>query len=106
MQVKTDENSLIVAYAIVGQLEGGIEVDAPDDFINNFKPKYYMLQNNKVIVNPDYTEPSESSDEPSNPTAEQIALTALAQGCSGGLERIKSLEESVTALAQDLGDEK
>lgn len=40
------------------------------------------------------------------PTPEQIALTALAQGCSKSLERIKSLEESTTALAQDLGDKK
>lgn len=40
------------------------------------------------------------------PTSEQIALTALAQGYSGILECIKSLEESVTALAQDLGDGK
>lgn len=52
-------------------------------------------------------EESQSKQETTiKPTPEQIALTALAQGYSKSLERIKSLEESTTALAQDLGDEK
>lgn len=106
MQIKVDKDSLIIAYASIGQLEDGIEFDVPSDFIKNFRSKYYMLQNGTVIVNPDYTEASKLDVESSDPTAEQISLTTLAEGYSENLAHIKSLEESVTELAKNLEEKK
>lgn len=57
MQILTNTNDEIINYAIVGGFEDGIEIENyPNDFINNFKPRYYVFESNEVKVNKDYKE--------------------------------------------------
>lgn len=69
MQILVNENNLITSYAIVGGFEDGIEIDdsiVPQDFTQNYKPKYYSYQNEQIIVNPNYQ--TETPVQPTTPT--------------------------------------
>ena len=57
MQILLNGEREITNYAIVGGFEDGIEIDnIPDNFIVNFKPRYYVFESNEVKVNKDYKE--------------------------------------------------
>ena len=61
MQISIDKNNLIVGFAEVGGFEDGIEIDdsiIPQDFIQVFKPKYFLYQNEQIVTNPNYEEES------------------------------------------------
>lgn len=67
MQISLDKNNLIVGFAEVGGFEDGIEIDdsiIPQDFIQMFKPKYFLYQNEQIVVNPNYEEKSNTSYTP------------------------------------------
>lgn len=103
MELLVNDNDEIIGYASVGSC-GGIEIDnniLPEGFEASFVPSFYLYQNNEIVKNPDYTTLPDQPVKPAEPTSEQVALTALAQGCSGSLARIKTLEQSVTDLSKD-----
>lgn len=54
---------MITAYCMVGDIPGSVEYDniVPDDFEINFKPSFYMLQNDEIIENSNYVEPTDTS---------------------------------------------
>ena len=57
MQILLNGEREITNYAIIGGFEDGIEIDSiPDNFIVNFKPRYYLFEDNEIIVNKDYKE--------------------------------------------------
>ena len=59
MRILLNDNDEIIGYAIVGGLEGDFEISddiIPLEFTKTFKPKYYLYQNEKIIVNPSYEE--------------------------------------------------
>lgn len=57
MEVLLNDNNEIYSFAVVGGFEDGIEItNYPSDFINNFKPRYYVFESNEVKVNKDYKE--------------------------------------------------
>lgn len=69
MQILINTNDEIINYALVGGFEDGVEVDdsiVPQDFTQNYKPKYYLYQNEQIIVNPNYQ--SETPVQPTTPT--------------------------------------
>ncbi|KYH14872.1 DUF2977 domain-containing protein [Staphylococcus kloosii] len=69
MRILINENNEIVGYATVGGLEGDFEIDdsiVPQDFAQNYKPKYYLYQNEQIIVNPNYQ--TETPVQPTTPT--------------------------------------
>lgn len=75
-----NENSEIVGYAMFGSIDGGREFNGPvpENFEDNFKPNYYLLQDNEIAVNPDYQEPEVTiPDAPTGPSAEMLAINAL-----------------------------
>lgn len=51
MKVIIDDECRIIAYAQMGEIDGFIEVDVPDEFVDNFKPEYYKYDNGNVILN-------------------------------------------------------
>ncbi|MBD1502797.1 DUF2977 domain-containing protein [Weissella cibaria] len=51
MKVIIDDECRIIAYAQTGEIDGFIEVDVPDEFVDNFKPEYYKYDNGNVILN-------------------------------------------------------
>lgn len=80
MELLVNSNDEILAYATVGGIDGGQEYngDIPDDFEDNFKQNYYLLQDNEIAVNPDYQEPEVTiPDAPTGPSAEMLAINAL-----------------------------
>jgi len=57
VQILVNNKNEIVSFAIVGGFEDGIEItNYPNDFINNFKPRYYLFEDNEIKVNKDYKE--------------------------------------------------
>lgn len=64
MQILLNDESEITNYAIVGGFEDGIEIENyPNDFINNFKPRYYVFSDNEVKVNKNYKEKTDEMYE-------------------------------------------
>lgn len=59
MQIRINENNEITDYVGVGSIEGGQEYagEVPEAFYLNFKPSYYLLQDNEIVINPNYEEP-------------------------------------------------
>ncbi|MDN3207842.1 DUF2977 domain-containing protein [Pediococcus pentosaceus] len=70
MLIKINDQNLILEYTTIGGLPDSIEYTGtiPDDFEINFKPSFYMLQDDQIIENPDYVEPTDTppDDEPTN----------------------------------------
>lgn len=70
MKVKVNDNNEIVAYVKYGDILGDnlIEFEGnkiPDDFYENYKPSFYLLQNNEIVENPNYVAPKPLEIEPS-----------------------------------------
>lgn len=61
MQILINNDNEITNYAIVGGFEDGIEIDnIPDNFIVNFKPRYYLYNEGKIEVNKGYKEETDT----------------------------------------------
>lgn len=78
MRILINENDEIVGYATIGGLEGDFEIDdstVPQDFTQNYKPKYYLYQNEQIIVNPNYQ--TETPVQPTTPTQPVISDDTL-----------------------------
>ncbi|MFQ3901719.1 DUF2977 domain-containing protein [Staphylococcus sp. 50Mo3-1] len=60
MQILINSKNEIISFAIVGGFENGIEVDnIPENFIINFKPRYYLYNEGQIEVNKNYEEENE-----------------------------------------------
>lgn len=71
----------IVSFALIGDLDNSIEVDdsiIPDDFMENFKPNYYLYDNNIISINTNYKEP-ELVVPDVKPSESQKLLMSLSQ---------------------------
>lgn len=79
MKLQINKAYEIVAYATDGDVDNSIDCQSalPDDFEANFKPKFYLLQNGQIIVNPNYEEPAVDIPELSGPSPEMLAINAL-----------------------------
>lgn len=105
MQIRLKGNEIIEYATVGGFVDGGQEINdslKPKDFDNNFRPSYYLYQDDQIIVNPNYEEPTVDIPipEPSGPSAEQQAITDLAINSAEHDQHIQSIEEAITALAQ------
>ena len=91
------KNKVVMGYSM---LLGNKDCPQVEKLPDDWEPCKYLFEDNDFKLNPDW------NDEPPQgpvigPTTEQIAMTALAQGCSGSLARIKTLEQAVTDLGTD-----
>jgi purine nucleoside phosphorylase len=76
MRILVNENNQIVGYSVAGSLEDDFEVSdeiVPNDFIQNYKSKYYLYQNEQIVVNPNYE--TETSTQPITPTPTQPEMS-------------------------------
>ena len=84
MKIRFNEKSEITEFAIVGSLPDSLEIDdslKPEGFENTFKSGYYLYQDNKIVTNQDYEEPTVSipeNPEISGPSKEWQAINMLA----------------------------
>ncbi|WP_367370151.1 DUF2977 domain-containing protein [Latilactobacillus curvatus] len=80
MELLINERQEILAYAELGGFAASVDYNGtvPDDFTANFEPSFYLLQNNEIVVNPNYEEPVlESPEIPKGPTTEQKMINQL-----------------------------
>lgn len=100
MKLLLDENNGVVAYVTIGDFPNSVNYDGqiPDDFETKFQPSFYLLQNGQLVVNPAFKQLDLSTEV--QPTAEQQALTAVAQQIASQQQQIASLEQAMTAMAQ------
>ncbi|MFQ3901798.1 DUF2977 domain-containing protein [Staphylococcus sp. 50Mo3-1] len=57
MEILINTKNEIISFAIVGGFEDGIKVDnVPENFIINFKPRYYLYNEGQIEVNKNYEE--------------------------------------------------
>ena len=59
MKILINHNYEIVQYATVGGFEGDIEINngiLPSNFIESFKPRYFLYKDGEVKVNANYEE--------------------------------------------------
>lgn len=61
IQLVLDENNLITEISVVGTIDGGVDYsgELPEGFIQNFKSNFYMLKDDTIIKNTDYSAPKE-----------------------------------------------
>lgn len=71
MQILLNDNNAIIAFAINGGFDGGIEISEemiPNGFYKKFKPNYFMYKNNEIKLNPNY------SERPHTPQSKKLEL--------------------------------
>ena len=76
MQVLLNSKKAILAYAIVGEIDGAVQIDdtqIPINFEADFKPLYFVLKNDEVIKNEEFEEKEEETGGDEVPTLERIA---------------------------------
>lgn len=80
MQVLTNDKNEITSFVIVGTVENGIEVskEIPADFQKKFKPAYYLYNNGKITINPNWSDP-ETTVVDTGPSELQQVMMAQAQ---------------------------
>ena len=59
MKIAINSNNEIIAYAIIGTIDGGIDCVIPDSVLND-NPLSYLYLNGEFIKNTDYTPPTET----------------------------------------------
>ncbi|KAF0468617.1 DUF2977 domain-containing protein [Pediococcus pentosaceus] len=80
MLIKINDQNLILEYTTIGGLPDSIEYTGtiPDDFEAKFKPSFYMLQNDEIIENSNYVEPSDTPPV-NSPNNVQEAINKLGE---------------------------
>lgn len=66
--------------------------DIPDGFEDNFKPSFYLLQNNKIVVNPNYVEPTW---EPPKDVSEKDAINMIGKQAAVMAQQIAALQTAL-----------
>lgn len=59
MQILINNNDEIIGYALIGGFENGIEIaedNIPQGFFQNYKPQYYIYENETISINNNYQE--------------------------------------------------
>lgn len=81
MEILLDENKLVLAFAVIGELDDNAQHYSgviPENFYEDFKPKFYMLKNDEIVENPDYVAPSDTPPVNST-TSVQEAINKLGE---------------------------
>lgn len=79
MQLLLNDRGEITAYSSCGGFTNGTDYNCtiPDDFESQFKPSFYLFQNNEITLNPNYEEPVFEMPKTSGPTTEQQMINQL-----------------------------
>ncbi|MCM6810519.1 DUF2977 domain-containing protein [Pediococcus pentosaceus] len=76
MLIKINDQNLILEYTTIGGLPDSIEYTGtiPDDFEAKFKPSFYMLQNDEIIENSNYVEPTDTPPDDGPTNVQQVVM--------------------------------
>lgn len=105
MKLVVDRNGMITAYCMVGDIPGSVEYDniVPDDFEINFKPSFYMLQNDEIIENSNYVEPTDTPPDDS-PTSVQEAINKLGEATAKMANDDNQIKSAINKLGLAVAD--
>lgn len=106
MKVRVDSNDVITGYALVGDLDNSINVDSmdiPEDFFERFAFGYFKLdrENNKIIVNPDYHEPTYDDEDYTIPSNNAPSNNAEIKQVIGIVGKVQKQSVKI-AMANDM----
>lgn len=101
MQLKVNKSNEIVGYAYAGQIDSGKEYKGqlPDGFVIDFKPSFYLLKNDEIIVNQNYQEPTVVDPGPSE-LQQQLAQVTYQQMMA--IQDIATLQTQNAQMAYQL----
>ena len=99
MKIIINSESLITGYTVNGDLENSIDVPVPEDFLTNFRPGYYRLKDNVVLLNDNYTPPV-FDDDNDHPTEMQQSITALAKSMGDLSGQVSNIEQVIAKQAK------
>ncbi|MEM1455567.1 DUF2977 domain-containing protein [Pediococcus pentosaceus] len=105
MKLVVDGNGMITAYCMVGDIPDSVEYDniVPDDFEINFKPSFYMLQDEVIVENSDYVEPTDTPPDDS-PTSVQEAINKLGEATAKMANDDNQIKSAINKLGLTVAD--
>ncbi|QYY86094.1 DUF2977 domain-containing protein [Pediococcus pentosaceus] len=76
MLIKINDQNLILEYTTIGGLPDSIEYTGtiPDDFEAKFKPCFYMIQDEVIVENSDYVEPTDTPPDDGPTNVQQVVM--------------------------------
>lgn len=133
MQILVNDDNFITAFAFVGSIDEGIEIDEsilPSDFVNSFSKNRYKYIDGKIVYNNKVEEEDSNyiptKDNPiqdnnlNNQSTEQLKVMVanlqkqslqgtklsaqMAQQNAKAMQKITELEAEIQALKEDKGD--
>lgn len=78
MKILLNEENEIIGYVTEGDLEGSIEVEIPQEFLEVYEPRKLIYSGGKVTMNPNYVKEESITTPPSknvNGTDEELRKT-------------------------------
>ncbi|MEM1455680.1 DUF2977 domain-containing protein [Pediococcus pentosaceus] len=105
MLIKVNAEKVILEYSTVGGLPDSIEYTGtiPDDFEAKFKPSFYMLQNDEIIENSNYVEPTDTPPDDS-PTSVQEAINKLGEATAKMANDDNQIKSAINKLGLAVAD--
>lgn len=98
MLIKVNAEKVILEYSTVGGLPDSIEYTGtiPDDFEAKFKPSFYMLQNDEIIENSNYVEPTDNPPDDGPSSVQQVVMQMSAT--------ITQMQQLIMAQGQEIAE--
>lgn len=105
MRLLINEKGEIVSYAISGGLLGSIDFkgNVPDGFEGNFKPSFYLIKNNEIVINPEYEEPVFELPETQPSSTDKVVAQLLLQSAQQKATQDQFNAQLLLQLAQIKG---
>ncbi|MCE5003192.1 DUF2977 domain-containing protein [Staphylococcus pseudoxylosus] len=111
MRILVNSSDIIIAFAIVGGFDGDIEISdegLPSNFVETFKPGYYLYRDGEIKVNTSYKEESETmviDNPPQDIDSLRIMVATLQKQSVQSNLKIVSLENKFKELEEKLNKE-
>lgn len=107
MQITVNSVGEIISYVKVGTIEGAIEFGGtiPDDFESQFKPSFFILENDVIVINPDYKNPEIGEPDKVPTQTDKTIAQLMLQQAQQKLSQDKFNAQLLLEVAQIKGEE-
>ncbi|WP_436870230.1 DUF2977 domain-containing protein [Staphylococcus shinii] len=109
MQILVDKNDLIISYALIGGFENGIEINEdrlPINFVESFKPSYFLYKDGEIKLNANYEEKTEkyvkNIDLPTSDEALRQMFSSMQVQIVQGNKMVIQLTQQNAKLSQQI----
>lgn len=101
MEILLNDKNEVISYVTLGEIDGAIEAEVPDNFIENFKPRYYRYIDNAVAVNPEYEAPMDFDNGGQTQQEINVILTKKLAETKASLETTQAGIVSLTKMVAE-----